>query len=230
MTGVRSGKRIGGAALAATLVLTLSRCGGPPQVGGGNAGNQPAPERATPAPGFAVVDEAQHAQLMQYGQGLEFVTSVTAIDEQLLVRGNPGGALTVGPWMSLAPEKGAATLTRADLAGGRTIARALLASGSDTITAYWYVDSVAAGWRSIWTTSHPTHRFFVSSLVVHSHGGPAFPVLPRTRIIVQLAGPVPPPGSGTCGICTETRDWCRDTLFSLTMAPVLGSLPPWALP
>ena len=155
--------------------------------------------------------------------GLEAVLAEAGCPQSGVKEYGVAAGVSVGPWMSLAPELGSAEIPADSLSKGRIIARAFFRSGADSVLAYWYVDSTAAGWRSIWITSHPAHPFIVGTLLVHPHTGAGAGRAAKSRVIVD---PMSAQTSG-CNTCSTTPGWCRDTLLSVSMAPLFGDLAPW---
>lgn len=107
---------------------------------------------ATPAPPFSErVETVARDTILAYASRLGFDTSVAASDAQhLLLR--RGDATVVGPFVQIAPERGAGSLSEAQLASGRIIARV---SASDSYpplgfprgVSYLWVDSAPSGLR-----------------------------------------------------------------------------------
>ncbi len=123
---------------------------------------EPAPVRTPEGPAavtpFAgAVDQAPRQELLAYAQGQSYDAGYGAGDVQAL--GTAAG--TRGPVVRIEPVTGAFAFSRADLAQGRVLGRmtnvgatayprlALAAGG----TTYWWVDSTAAGWRSLFIPS-----------------------------------------------------------------------------
>jgi len=139
--------------------LLLAQLGGRIIVGPGR------PAQVPEVPPFqGDIDRAPRADVLAYARGLPYETSFGAGDDQrLLVRQD--SIIRYGPNARIEAMKGAAGLTRDDLARGRIVARLLnrdqepyakLALGSRDTT-YWWVDSVATGqWRSLYISSDST--------------------------------------------------------------------------
>lgn len=110
------------------------------------------------------IDRASRTEILAYARSLPYETSFGAGDDQrLLVRQD--SVSRYGPNARIEAMKGAAGLTKEDLARGRFVARLLnrdqepypkLALGSRDTT-YWWVDSVATGqWRALYISSDST--------------------------------------------------------------------------
>jgi hypothetical protein len=179
--------------------------------------------RPTPAPpGPVSLNAAGKAALLAYAHSLQFMTSVTASDEQLLIVYQRGRAM-LGPFMSINPELGSGELNRAALASGRIIARVQLGRGTRAVMAYWYVDSSQSeGWRSSWIVDDPRWGILRGRVVIHQHADTILRtvhMLPRARIVTDSSG-----GDSTqvCGLCPE--GWCRDETWFLAFAPILTTM------
>jgi hypothetical protein len=139
--------------------------------------------RATPGPGFRVGpepgrDSAAVRALLRYAGALEFDTTKGAGDDRVLhVGACPGATCSFGPRAEIHPERGAHQITHAERGAGRVIARLV---NNDTIdypkfalrarsTVYWWVDSTAGGWRSVFFSSVPGVAPLVSDLEVDRH-------------------------------------------------------------
>ena len=186
--------------------------------------------RPTPAPAFPLpIDSTSHAALLAYAHTLTFDTTAPGVDRRYIVVGQ-GQHLTVGPFVELAPEIGAAAIGHADLVRGRILARITVEAsrsfGPVTGVAYLWVDSSAGGLRAVVVPESPTARLMSTPVSVGSYGPtPAScPNLAVARIAMER-GAVDPPGEKVemarlataakivcwpcdCGYC------CSDTSFS----------------
>lgn len=184
----------------AVLLATLGGCR--------KASEEPA-TRPTPGGEFAGGTDSMTAEAVaRYVGSLEFDTSVAAGDAQYLVhRGRTG--IGLGHYVTIAPEKGATSLSRASLAAGRVIARLTYSRGTDTARArlYYFVDSSSGSWRNMLLS---TDRAVVSGpfpMEIHAHpGGTGVRrVSPRARLIANVGLEMP---ITVCIFCSEDIDWC----------------------
>lgn len=126
------------------------------------AGGPQAPA-ATAAPPFSArVETVPRDTILAYASRLAFDTSIAASDAQhLLLR--RGDAVVVGPFAQIAPERGAGSLSKAQLASGRIIARV---SASDSYpplglsrgVSYLWADSAPGGWRAVVVPANPAEQ------------------------------------------------------------------------
>jgi len=151
--------------LLAAALLAVAACAPRPQPG----------PRATPPPHFATLREATRAELIAYGQSLQYDTTQPAMDARYLVVPR-GGQLTIGPYATLAPEIGAAN-THDGLSQGRIFARltlseALPEAGLPAGITYVWVDSAGPGLRAMLVP-----------------GVDSFPIVPATLSKIPLCLP-----------------------------------------
>ncbi len=162
--------------------------------------------RPTPAPGFSGrVDSVPRESVLAYARSLTFDTVAPAVDRRYIVLAQ-GQQLTVGPFAELAPEIGAAAISRGDLARGRVLARVTLdaavpGAGLEAGPAYVWVDSVPGGFMV-----NGVRRYF-RAVYLPDRVGAALKVTP-----VSLTGPY---GS--------TRNWCPAYAAARFMARRLPS-------
>jgi hypothetical protein len=107
--------------------------------------------RATPAAPFASLEAATKVEIMAYARSLTFDTSHHAADNRRL----PGLRSDAdGPWATLAPEVGSATLSDDAVARGRIVGR-ITVDGPQTALGlakgdnYIWVDKIAGQFRMI---------------------------------------------------------------------------------
>ncbi|HTU00637.1 MAG TPA: hypothetical protein VMG58_02430 [Candidatus Sulfotelmatobacter sp.] len=197
---------------------------------------QPAPPsvRPTPGPGASLtrLDAAAKSALLAYASHLEFATAVTAIDEQfLIVMKNHHPA--IGPWASISPEIGSAAIKPESLAAGRIIARVTLRGGSDSVTVYWYVDSSAGRWRSVWVPNDARWGLISGAVELHHHADTTLGAMPPRSRIVADAYQVD--STAFCTICDATLgnvpppQWCRDWSASMELQAIIDALTPGLL-
>jgi hypothetical protein len=125
------------------------------------------------APGFTIGREplAYADSVAAYAERIGFNEYAGAGDVQLLHH-DPCPPCTHGPTVALQPQRGSHRYTRAELAQGRVIARLVNrdSTGYDRYAlapravVYWWVDSTAAGWRSIFVRTVPDRAAVVSDL------------------------------------------------------------------
>lgn len=149
-------KRLAQRNAALVLAVLATACGGSgtpaASVAAGGGGPRP-----TPAPGWTL-ESVPRDSLLAYGGRLDFDTSHFASDAQNLIfpASGHGGRPSVGPYASIAPEIGTASLNRGQLGSGRIIARIISSAPYaplmlDSGTTYIWVDSMGAmaGWRMV---------------------------------------------------------------------------------
>lgn len=129
---------------------------------------------ATPAPPFtAALEGATRDSIIAYGRSLTYDTSHAASDAQHLVA-RRNGRLVLGPYARIAPESRSHRLNREDLARGRVVAR-IDADGPYPERAipagisYLWVDSVAAGWRSVVVPEDPSQPMAARPMLFVQH-------------------------------------------------------------
>jgi len=128
-------------ASAGLLLPLVGACRGEPQ----------APAPTAPPPFAERVETVPRAQVLDYASRLVFDTSVAASDAQhLLLR--RGDATVVGPFAQIAPERGAASLSEAQLWSGRIIARVSVSDSYPLLgfprgVSYLWADSAPSGRR-----------------------------------------------------------------------------------
>lgn len=194
-----------GAALAAVLLALGCNRAAPPA-------SQAAGPRPTPAPTFTLpIDSSSHAALLAYAHGLAFDTTVPAVDRRYLVVAQ-GQRLSVGPFVELAPQIGAAAISHADLARGRILARVKVDGtrpfiGTAAGTAYLWVDSAAGSFREVIVPESPAAPLTGTPVTLGSYG-------PATTYCANLAvarintdrvtTPADPPGAPAVMATTGT--------------------------
>lgn len=130
-------------------------------------------QEGTAAPGFSIGDAplAYADSVAAYAERIGFNEYAGAGDVQLLHR-DPCPPCTHGPTVALQPQRGSHRFTRAELAQGRVIAKL---GNRDTTgydryalapraVVYWWVDSTAGKWRSIFFRVSPDRAAVVSDL------------------------------------------------------------------
>jgi len=174
---------------------------------GGCAGGPQAPA-ATAAPPFSErVETVPRDTILAYAGRLAFDTSIAASDAQHLTL-RRDDATVVGPFAQIAPERGAGSLSRAQLASGRIIARV---SASDAYPPlglsrgvnYLWVDSVPSGWRGVIVPANPVEQLQTMPLD-YKRDGPHTCWPPRAA---WATSPFPLAG-GPAWVCCTTRGCC----------------------
>ena len=153
------------------LLLAAAGCGG-----GG-----------TPAARFADPTAADRAEVLSYARGLEFDTSAAAT----------GLTHVGGIEVRWSPERRAGGISDADLVRGRVIGMAVTSGGTSAFgtlegRSYIWVDSTAAGWRSVLIPDNPAGALTTIPLF---HGTRRFTAREPTSFKV-LADSFP---NGRCG-------------------------------
>lgn len=115
--------------------------------------------RPTPAPSFQDPTTVAAGEVIAYGRSLQFDSIGPASDSARLPDETPGASGTPG-WSYVDPERGSLTISRGDLAHGRIIGRIRSAGrftrlGLAPGVNYVWVDSVAAGWRTLVFPENP---------------------------------------------------------------------------
>lgn len=162
----------GTAVLIVTLLLGACR-------GGETASGASEGPRATPAPGWAL-ESVPRDSLLAYGGRLAFDTSHGASDGQsLIIPASGHGRPSIGPYASIQPEIGTASLTRSQLGSGRIIAqidsRASYAPlGLDSGRTYLWVDSMGSmtAWRMVLIASRASTPLRWTAMAHHSGTAP----------------------------------------------------------
>lgn len=145
----------------ALLILLVAACNAPP------------PPSGTPAAPFAGVDGTARSALLAYAHGLSFDTARGAGDEQRLpVRDS--GRVIPGPMVRIEPERGAAYLTRTELAQGRIISRfraqgAYALLGIPDGTSYMWADSTGGQFRQVIIPENPNDTLRRFPMGIDSH-------------------------------------------------------------
>jgi len=209
---------------ALSVVLLAAGCQRTPAPAAQATGPRPTPAPAFPLP----IDSSSHGALLRYAHTLTFDTTAPGVDRRYLVVGQ-GQHLTVGPFVELAPEIGAAAVGHADLVRGRILARITVEGtrsvGTVTGVAYLWVDSTAGGLRAVVVPESPTEGMKSTPVSLGSYGSDRSycPTFAAARIIEQRLGADPPGREAPrmmmavarpvcwpcdCGIC------CADTSFS----------------
>lgn len=133
--------------------------------------------RATRAPhGFTVPETGNRSEVIAYARTLDFDTASDASDSRRL-SSLPCSNCTFGPVATIQPERGTVSLTPAELATGRIIARILnrdAEAWSDFAltpndTTYVWVDSLAGGWRMIYVPNQQEAQMLVRPMVISHH-------------------------------------------------------------
>jgi hypothetical protein len=199
------------ASLAAVLLALGCNRAAPPPAG------QAAGPRPTPAPTFTLpIDSSSHAALLAYAHGLAFDTTVPAVDRRYLVVAQ-GQRLSVGPFVELAPEIGAAAISHADLARGRILARVKVDGtrpfiGTAVGTAYLWVDSAPGGFREVIVPEAAAAPLTSTPVMLAPYGSATYCAnLAVARINTQrVAGPAadPPGAPAVMGTTSTARIVC----------------------
>ncbi len=134
--------------------------------------------RARPTPGapFSYLDVASRSAVLAYARSLEFDTTAGAADSRPLTRPNCAGC-DPGPVATIQAEVGSFAVSEHQLAKGRILAR-IINEGSSTWdrlglapkdTVYWWVDSLATGWRSVFIPTASGGKVVVQGFTIERH-------------------------------------------------------------
>jgi len=133
--------------------------------------------RATPAPrGLTAPDASNRGDVIAYARMLDFDTASDAGDTRRL--STPSCVTCAfGPLATIQPERGTVTLTQAELASGRIIARIVSRDAeawSDFAltprdTTYLWVDSLAGAWRMIFVPNRKDAEMVVRPMTIRYH-------------------------------------------------------------
>ncbi len=189
---------------------------------------------ATPAPPFSQpVERVPRGQILEYARGLVFDTSVAASDAQYVTLRRDDRTV-VGPFMQIAPERGAGSLSDAQLVSGRIIARVSVSDSYPPLgllrgVSYLWADSAPSGWRWVIVPENPAARLLTLPLTRTRHpAAGADSCLGRSARAVMVAYPSAEGAAGVvvpwtrcpCYGCCCYGGACRESTINPTGAPV----------
>ncbi len=181
-----------------------------------------------PPPFSERVESVPRELILGYARQLEFDTSAAASDAQNLVY-RRGDAVVVGPFAQIAPERGAGSLSDAQLARGRIIARVSVSDSYPPLglargVSYLWVDSLASGFRWVIVPTDPALPLRAAPLTRtrHPRDGGADSCAGRPAQAAWQAYP-DPEGAGGVGPWVSCPCWgccCRgQPCFEATIDP-----------